>query len=228
MILSLVHVDVVMQLPVRICNRRLVKWDRMIDDRLKIKQRRKDLILILAVSTLVSIIAYAVWLITNSDRADGHGALQARQASANEEMLLQAAKAKALHCPKSQGAILQPSPQTGHHRVILTWNASAPSADGKLPAGYCLYRIAAKDLAKLDKQCGNCEQVNQKPILGTACIDDLVQDGAKYYYVATAINANGIASSLSNHTLAEIPSTAQAKSFVSPAYPSCRAENGTP
>jgi hypothetical protein len=190
--------------------------------------RARHSILILAVCALVSMVAYGVWLITSSSRATAHANLVTRNASKDEEMLLRAAQPKPLRCPESHGATLQASPQTGHHKVILTWNASAPSTDPTRQAvGYCLYRSGTQNVAKQDAKCSLCEQINQKPISSTACIDDLVQDGATYYYVATAINGNGDPSSLSNDTLAEIPSTAQVKGSVNASYPRCRADNGS-
>ena len=172
--------------------------------------RARHSILILAVGALVSMVAYGVWLITSSSRATAHANLVTRNASKAEEMLLRAAKPKPLLCPESHGTKLKESPETHHHKVILTWNASTPSTDPKRKAvGYCLYRIATQDLPKRDEKCSTCEQVNEKPISGTACVDDVVQDGASYYYVATAVNEKGDPSSLSTDTLAEIPATAK-------------------
>ena len=192
--------------------------------------RARHIIFILAVCALVSLVGYGVSLIAGSSRASAHGNLVTRKASRAEEILLQKPTSKPLLCPASQGAPLQRSSQTGHHRVILTWNASAPSSDyTRQAAGYCLYRSGIQNVAKRDPKCSFCEQINQKPILGTACVDDLVQDGTKYYYVATAINGNGVPSSLSTDTLAEIPSTTQAMNSVTGAsYPLCRAPNGPP
>jgi fibronectin type 3 domain-containing protein len=41
----------------------------------------------------------------------------------------------------------------------------------------------------------------------TACVDNSVENGAKYNYVVTAIDSNGVPSSLSNEAPVEIPST---------------------
>lgn len=189
--------------------------------------RARHFIFILAVCALVSMVVYGVWLTTSSSRATAHANLVTRNPSKAEEKLLKATQPKPLLCPESHGAILQASPQTSHHKVILTWNASAPSTDPKRQAvGYCLYRIAPQDLPNRDKKCSTCEQVNEKPIDGTACVDDVVQDGAKYYYVATAINGDGDPSSLSNDTPAEIPATAAVKGPVTASsYPRCRKDN---
>lgn len=189
--------------------------------------RARGLIFILAVCGLVSMAAYGVWQLINSSRATAHASLVTRNASKAEEELLLAVQPKPLRCPESLGATLRPSPQTGHHKVILTWNASAPSTDPKdQTVGYCLYRSGIQNVAQQDAKCSNCEQINQKPIAGTACVDDLVQDGARYYYVATAINGRGDPSSLSNDTLAQIPSTPQVKG-AAPSYPRCRTDNGS-
>jgi hypothetical protein len=191
--------------------------------------RARYFIFILAACALVSMAAYGVWLITGPSRATAHANLVTRNASKAEEMLLRAAQPKPLSCPQSHGTTLQASALTGHHKVILTWNASAPSTDPTRQAvGYCLYRTSTPNIAKQDPKCTTCEQINRKPISGTACVDDLVQDGARYYYVATAINGNEEPSSLSNDTLAEIPSTTQVKGSVAAAsYPRCRADNGS-
>jgi hypothetical protein len=191
--------------------------------------RSRPFIFILAVCAPVSMVAFGLWLIAGSSRPTAHASLVTRNASKAEEILLRAAPPKPLQCPESHGAPLQASPHTGHHKVILTWNASAPSPDPTRQAvGYCLYRSGTQNVAKQDPKCSSCEQINRKPVSGTACVDDLVQDGARYYYVATAINGNGDTSSLSNDTLAEIPSSTQVKGSVAAvSYPRCRADNGS-
>jgi hypothetical protein len=120
---------------------------------------------------------------------------------------------------------LQPSSLTGHHKVTLTWNASIPSSNVESQAvGYCLYRSKTPNAAKQNPRCGNCEQINSIPIAGTGCVDDLVEDGAAYYYVVTAINANRKISSSSNETPAQIPLSKQAStSGLAGSYPRCRA-----
>lgn len=120
--------------------------------------------------------------------------------------------------------MLQPSARTGHHRVILTWNASAASKDlDAAAAGYCLYRSEIQGAAKQNPTCKDCEQINAVPLRGTACIDDLAEDGAKYYYVVTAINARQKLSSASNEIPAQIPPGTQKANPSAPAsYPFCR------
>jgi len=129
------------------------------------------------------------------------------------------------HCPPAGSPILQPSASTGHHSVILSWNASAPSSRPEDNAvGYCLYRSATKNAAKQNPVCGGCEQINVAPVAATGCVDDLVQDGASYYYVVTAINERGVLSSSSNEISVPIPSSRKASpSEIVGKYPSCRA-----
>lgn len=114
---------------------------------------------------------------------------------------------------------------TGHHQVTLRWNASIPSANPDSTAvGYCLYRSKKRKAAKQNPTCSDCEQINSIPIAGTGCVDDLVEDGAAYYYVATAINANERISSSSNETTARIPLNKPASSSGPVgSYPRCRA-----
>src|SRR5579872_1967835 len=86
-----------------------------------------------------------------------------------------------MRCPPAGAPILQPSASTGHHRVILSWNASAPSSRPENDAiGYCLYRSTTKNAAKQNPVCGSCEQVNATPVAATGCVDELVKDGVAY------------------------------------------------
>jgi hypothetical protein len=129
------------------------------------------------------------------------------------------------NCPPAGSPMLQASaPMTGHHRVILSWNASAPSARPEdNAAGYCLYRSKKKDAAKKNATCSDCEQINSVPIIGTGCVDDLVQDRTLYFYVATAISAKGVASSSSNEIPVSIPDhKLSAGSTPVKPYPLCR------
>lgn len=113
-------------------------------------------------------------------------------------------------CPPGGAGELRPSDTTGHHRVILSWNPALPVKDS--PVGYCLYRSRKKGAAKKNAVCKDCELVNRVPVVDTSCVDDLVQDGAEYYYVVVAITNSGNASSSSNETPASIPATKQALS----------------
>jgi hypothetical protein len=138
-------------------------------------------------------------------------------------------------CPAAALPTLLPSPLlTGQHKATLTWNASAPSVNSENNAvGYCLYRSRTQNAAKqyVVKQiskCSDCEQVNSIALAGTGCVDDLVQDGATYYYVVIAVNAKGEPSSPSNETPAQIPPNKQSVSSPSVgSYPFCRATTGS-
>lgn len=192
--------------------------------------RARHFISIFAACALASTVAYGVWLVTSSTGATAHAKLVTRNALKTEEKLLSSVQPKPLKpCRKSNGTILPASPQTGRHKVFLTWNASTYFSDRKRHAvGYCLYRSGTPNVAASDPTCDKCEQVNQKPISGTACVDDLVQDGAKYYYVATAVNEDGEPSPLSNETFAPIPSDPKVtRPAVKGSYPRCRADNGS-
>lgn len=135
------------------------------------------------------------------------------------------AELKVPFCPPAGHPTLQASSQvTGHHKVILSWNASTTSVkpDSKV-VGYCLYRNKKKNAAKQNATCNDCEQINSIPIAGTSCVDDLVEDGATYYYVVTAINAKGETSSSSNEIPAQIPPGKESTSSVAVvSYPLCR------
>src|ERR1700722_1848861 len=191
--------------------------------------RARHLIFIFAACALVSMIATGVWLTTISTGSTAHANLLTRNASKAEEKLLSAAQPRPKLCPKSSGDVLPASPQTGHHKVFLTWNASAYFPDAKRHAvGYCLYRSGTPNVATHDPTCSKCEPVNQKPISGTACVDDLVRDGAKYYYVATAVNQDGDPSPLSTETFVPLPPDPKVTgTVVKDSYPRCRAENGS-
>jgi hypothetical protein len=110
-------------------------------------------------------------------------------------------------CPPAGSLLVQPSqPATGHHKVILSWNASLHSVNDTLNAvGYCLYRSKDENAIKEKPTCPQCEQINSKPIAGTSCLDDLVEDSTTYYYVVTAVNAKGDPSTPSNDAPAPIP-----------------------
>lgn len=129
-------------------------------------------------------------------------------------------------CPPAGVTPLQrSSPGTGDHKVFLKWNASKmPSGSLDTSAvGYCLYRSAKKSLAKKQANCSECERVTVVPIPGTACVDDLVKDGATYFYVATAINRDNQISLPSNEVPVVVP---RSHKSVRPApvgsYPLCR------
>lgn len=126
-------------------------------------------------------------------------------------------------CPPAGTPMLRANDRTGHHKILLSWNASAPSTKPENNAvGYCLYRSKKKHAARKNPLCRDCEQVNSVPLSGAGCVDDLVQDDVTYYYVVTAIDQHGSLSSASNEIVASIPSRNKAgRSFVS-SPPRCR------
>lgn len=134
-------------------------------------------------------------------------------------------------CPKTMVPQLQlGSAGTGDHKVTLTWNASARSGNPAKDAyGYCLYRIQTtpKDknsaLIKQTANCAACEQINQIPVTSTGCVDDVVLDGAQYYYAVAAVNAGGVPSAPSNVVPVQIPLGRSAKPSAPSTLPLCRA-----
>lgn len=138
-----------------------------------------------------------------------------------------------LQCPPAGLKPLEESAHQTHHKVFLKWHRSKRSKDAANDAvGYCLYRSTKKGAAKENPKCLDCEQVNIFPIAGTACVDGWVEDGAKYYYVATAISRNRDLSIASNEIPVKIPRTKHPIGHPPPGfYPSCRAtpaEKGGP
>jgi hypothetical protein len=129
-------------------------------------------------------------------------------------------------CPPAGVASLQRStPGAGDHKVFLKWNASAMPSGGldSNAVGYCLYRSTIKSAAKNKPTCSECERVNVVPISSTSCVDDLVKDGAAYFYVATAINRDSQISSASNEIPVGIPrSRKSVRPAPAGAYPLCR------
>lgn len=133
-------------------------------------------------------------------------------------------------CPPGGVVPLQSSPDTGHHKVTLSWNGSAISSSQSGDAvGYCLYRSKKPHAAKKNPTCTLCERVNAVPVASLSCVDDLVEDSTTYYYVVTAINPTSRISSSSNEIAAPVPSARQANSEPagSPAPPLCRVPPGS-
>lgn len=109
-------------------------------------------------------------------------------------------------CPPAGLLPLQSLPDTGHHKVTLSWNASAASPKHSGDAvGYCLYRSKKEYAAKKNPTCSVCEQINSVPISSLSCIDNQVEDSTTYYYVVTAINPASRISSSSNEVTASVP-----------------------
>ena len=151
--------------------------------------------------------------------------LQSAEAPKGNGTLPAAVEPRLPACPAAGLPTLQSSPQlTGHHKVALSWNASAPAVNPESKAvGYCLYRSKKQHTAKQSPTCSDCEQINSIAVAGTSCVDDLVEDGATYYYVVTAINGKGKTSSSSNEIPAQIPHNKESANSVSmSSYPLCR------
>jgi hypothetical protein len=83
-----------------------------------------------------------------------------------------------------------PIPQ---HSVDLSWNASQSSG----VVGYNVYRG--------DKTGGPYSRINSPLEASTSYTDAVVNGGSTYYYVVTAIDANGLESNYSNQAKALIP-----------------------
>jgi hypothetical protein len=210
----------------RLCSQ---QRETMLRNHHKVNVRPVHFIFFLAVSVLVLLVVYALRLLATAGRVSPSATLVSRQASSHEKTRLAAAQPKLPPCPPGAVPMLPPSPQTGHHKVTLTWNPSAFYDDPQRKAvGYCVYRGTTQIVAKQIPKCLNCEQINKTPIEGAGCIDDLVKDGVLYYYVAAAINQAGTPSLFSNSTPAQIPSTTvPAASAGASTYPLCRALNGS-
>jgi hypothetical protein len=130
-----------------------------------------------------------------------------------------------LACPRA-GLLPLPSgsPGTGDHTVTLSWNASETSANSKNGAiGYCLYRSKKQSAAHKNPTCATCERVNATPVTSLSCMDDLVEDGATYYYVVTAINGGSRISSSSNEVKVPIQADHESRSVSGNSPPFCRA-----
>lgn len=131
-------------------------------------------------------------------------------------------------CPPAGLVPLQAgTPGTGDHKVTLTWNPSVPSnGPDSAAVGYCLYRSKIKHAAKQNPVCQECEQVNRVPIPPTSglqnCVDDLVADSTRYYYVVTAINSKGSLSSASNEIPVPVPGARSVKPSQAGTLPLCR------
>lgn len=206
--------------------------ESMLRNRSKVTLQTRHVLFILAVTVLVLLIAYALRLLATAGRVSSTSTLASRPASNDEKLRLAAAQPTPQSnlplCPNTTTPILQPSPQTGHHKVTLTWKASSPSSDpNRQAAGYCLYRSTTPDPGHEKPPCQDCEWINKRAIAGTACVDDLVQDGVVYYYVVEAITLGRVTGSFSNQAPAPIPSNQKPGSVTGNSYPLCRASNGS-
>lgn len=80
----------------------------------------------------------------------------------------------------------------GLHSVVLTWNPSS-----SMVVGYNVYRSTSNS--------GLFVRLSSSVVPGTTYTDLTVQAGAKYFYVATAVDATGIESMFSNEISVAIP-----------------------
>jgi Abnormal spindle-like microcephaly-assoc'd, ASPM-SPD-2-Hydin/Fibronectin type III domain len=78
--------------------------------------------------------------------------------------------------------------------VSLSWTASTSSAI----TGYNIFRATVSG--------GPYTQLNSAQVTGTTYTDTTVESGTTYYYVATAVNAEGVQSADSNQATAVVPS----------------------
>lgn len=207
--------------------------ESMLSNRSKVTWQPRHVVFICAVIVLVLLIAYALRLLATAGRVSPTATLASRPASNDEKLRLAAPQptppSNLPLCPNTTTPILQPSSHTGHHKVTLSWKASLPSSDSnRQAAGYCLYRSTTPNPAGENPPCRDCEWINKRAIPGTACVDDLVQDGVVYYYVVEAITLGRVTSSFSNQAPAPIPSTQKPGSVTGNSYPLCRASNGVP
>ena len=79
-----------------------------------------------------------------------------------------------------------------NHRVALTWDPSASQV-----VGYNVYRG--------DKHNGPYSQINSALQSTTSYTDTTVAGGSTYYYVATAVDSEGVESQHSNEAVATVP-----------------------
>ena len=123
---------------------------------------------------------------------------------------------------------IQPSPPaTAQHKVTLSWKASVPSADPVF--GYCLYKSQTTIDSNLGVTCPKCEPLNSVPVKGTSCVDDIVTNGATYYYIVRAVDVRGNPSPWSNVATVPIPSSNQTSAVPqgSPQPQFCRVPSST-
>jgi Carboxypeptidase regulatory-like domain len=84
------------------------------------------------------------------------------------------------------------NPQVAH-TVALSWNASTSST----VSGYYVYRSTTSG--------SGYAKVNSLPVVALVYIDSTIQNATTYYYVTTAVDANGVESTFSNEVSAAIP-----------------------
>jgi hypothetical protein len=163
------------------------------------------------------LITVGVWLgVARGQEKPGASSSSQTSVPAKGSKAPAAVDVKPLACGSS--SVQAPDPATQHHKVILSWKASARAASPEYEAvGYCVYRST--------KQSDDSpELINSTPFVGTGCTDDSVSDNRTYYYVVKAISAKGKKSPLSNEAPAPIPSEGAVTSpTATGSFPSCRA-----
>lgn len=82
-------------------------------------------------------------------------------------------------------------PSAGHF-VTVTWEPSTSAV-----TGYFIYSSAQSG--------GPYSKLNGAPICGNSYVDATVQAGHTYFYVVTAVDANGVESVFSNEASATVP-----------------------
>ena len=120
--------------------------------------------------------------------------------------------------------------RNSRHSVTLSWNASAPpSKTETAPVGYCVYRRKASAArTQANATIADRERISVAPVTGTSCVDDQVADDGQYYYVITAINAKGVASSPTKEAPAAIPDKNPATATATAvSAPLCRGASAT-
>lgn len=127
-------------------------------------------------------------------------------------------------CPPAGLLSVQPkSSGTGDHTVTLSWNASvAPSHSKDDAVGYCIYRSQKQSAAHKNPTCATCERVNAVPLASLSCVDNVVEDGATYFYVVTAISPSSSISSASNEVTVPIGRGREEKTTSGNSPPFCR------
>jgi IPT/TIG domain len=96
--------------------------------------------------------------------------------------------------PDGQSAVAMGAFTFVFHEVSLTWTPSTSTVDG-----YNIYRATVSG--------GPYSKINPSLISGTMYKDDTVLGGKTYFYVATAVDSNGVESAYSNEASATVPSS---------------------
>ena len=112
---------------------------------------------------------------------------------------------EATACPPTMGRTEMLPAAARHHKLFLTWNPSVIGSGASDDVdGYCVYRSKHPNVARQNARCKQCERVTSAPISSTNCVDDALEEGARYYYVVTAVKDKGM-SFPSNEISVQIP-----------------------